>query len=60
MFGSGNVNISTAPLQQIVDAVGTGEIKLRVDKVFDISDAGAAHAYMEANLAAGKVVCVVE
>ncbi|KAJ7454688.1 chaperonin 10-like protein [Mycena latifolia] len=59
MFGSGTVNMSTAPLQQIVDAVDTGEIKLSVDKVFDMANAGEAHAYMEANSAAGKVVCMV-
>ncbi|KAJ6489125.1 chaperonin 10-like protein [Mycena sanguinolenta] len=60
MFGSNSVDMSTAPLQQIVDAVGSGEIPLNVDKVFDIADAGQAHAYMEANSAAGKVVCLVE
>ncbi|KAJ6489096.1 chaperonin 10-like protein [Mycena sanguinolenta] len=53
-------DMSTAPLQQIVDAVGRGEIPLNVDKVFDMADAGEAHAYMEANSAAGKVVCLVE
>jgi NADPH:quinone reductase-like Zn-dependent oxidoreductase len=52
--------MSTAPLQQIIDAVGSGEIKLHVDKVFDIVNAGEAHAYMEANAAAGKVVCLVD
>ncbi|KAJ7510478.1 hypothetical protein B0H11DRAFT_1900779 [Mycena galericulata] len=48
------------PSKQIVDAIGSGEIKLKVDKVFDISKAGDAQAYMEANLAVGKVVCVVD
>ncbi|KAJ7220170.1 chaperonin 10-like protein [Mycena pura] len=60
MFSSNSINLSTAPLQQIVDAVGTGEIKLSVDRVFNIADAGQAHAYMEANSAAGKVVCLVD
>ncbi|KAJ7183214.1 chaperonin 10-like protein [Mycena filopes] len=60
MFGSATVDISTAPLQKIVDAVGSGEIKLGVDKVFDIAKVGDAHAYMEANSAAGKVVCLVD
>ncbi|KAJ7746348.1 chaperonin 10-like protein [Mycena metata] len=60
MFGSGTIDISTAPLQQIVDAVGNGEIKLSLDKVFDIAEVGEAHAYMEANSAAGKVVCLVD
>jgi NADPH:quinone reductase-like Zn-dependent oxidoreductase len=60
MFGSNNVDMSTAPLQQIVDAVASGEIKFSVDKVFDIASAGEAQAYMEANSAAGKVVCLVD
>ncbi|KAJ7841374.1 chaperonin 10-like protein [Mycena olivaceomarginata] len=60
MFGSNNVDMSTAPLQHIVDAVASGEIKFSVDKVFDIASAGEAQAYMEANSAAGKVVCLVD
>ncbi|KAJ7185290.1 chaperonin 10-like protein [Mycena filopes] len=60
MFSSGTVDLSTAPLQRIVDAAGSGEIKLGVDKVFDITEVGEAHAYMEANSAAGKVVCLVD
>ncbi|KAF7354897.1 PKS-ER domain-containing protein [Mycena sanguinolenta] len=60
MFGSDTIDMSTAPLQQIVDAVGSGELTLNVDKVFDIASAGEAHAYMETNSTAGKVVCLVE
>lgn len=60
MFGSNNIDLSTAPLQKIVDAAAAGEMKLNLDKVFKIQDAGDAHAYMEANSAAGKVVCVVD
>ncbi|KAF7360761.1 GroES-like protein [Mycena venus] len=60
MFGSNTIDIYTAPLQRIIDAVGSGEIKLNVDKVFDIASVGEAHAYMEANSAAGKVVCLVD
>ncbi|KAH7916863.1 GroES-like protein, partial [Leucogyrophana mollusca] len=56
MFGSNTIDISAAPLQWVVDAVARGEVKLGVDKVFKIEDAGKAHAYMEANHAAGKVV----
>ncbi|KAF8158942.1 chaperonin 10-like protein [Mycena galopus ATCC 62051] len=60
IFASTTIDMSTAPLQQIVDAVGSGEIKLNVDKVFDIASAGEAQVYMEANSAAGKVVCLVD
>jgi NADPH:quinone reductase-like Zn-dependent oxidoreductase len=60
MFASPTLDIVSVPLQQIVDAVGTGEIKLSVDKVFPMAEAGEAHAYMEANSAAGKIVCLVD
>lgn len=52
--------MATVPFQQIVDAVGRGEIKSVLDKVFKMEDAGEAHAYMEANSAAGKIVCIVD
>ncbi|KAH7913203.1 hypothetical protein BJ138DRAFT_1082016 [Hygrophoropsis aurantiaca] len=60
MFSSGTVDTSTAPLQWIVDGVANGEIKLEIDRVFKMEDAGEAQQHMEANHAAGKVVCVVD
>ncbi|KAF7317111.1 PKS-ER domain-containing protein [Mycena chlorophos] len=60
MFGSDTIVLSEAPLQALVDAVSSGELKVNVDKIFDIADVGQAHAYMEANSAAGKVVCLVD
>lgn len=60
MFGSNVIDMATVPFQQIVDAVGRGEIKSVLDKVFKMEDAGEAHAYMEANSAAGKIVCIVD
>ncbi|KIJ62780.1 hypothetical protein HYDPIDRAFT_93577 [Hydnomerulius pinastri MD-312] len=60
MFSSHTLDISTAPLQYIVDAVAKGEMKAGIDKVFKMEDTGEAHAYMEANKAAGKVVCVID
>lgn len=60
MFGSDAIDVAHAPLQDVVDSVARGEIYLQVDKEFKMEDAGQAHAYMEANSAAGKVVCVVD
>ncbi|KAF7966545.1 hypothetical protein HWV62_37888 [Athelia sp. TMB] len=60
MYGSEALEIAKAPLQRIVDAIAKGEIKLGLDKVFKMADAGEAHAFMEANKAKGKVVCVVD
>ncbi|EGN99162.1 hypothetical protein SERLA73DRAFT_53829 [Serpula lacrymans var. lacrymans S7.3] len=60
MFSSATVDISTAPLQWIVDAAAKGEMPLSLDKVFKLEQASEAHAYMEANSAAGKVVCMID
>jgi len=60
MYGSEAVEIAKGPLQKIVDAIANGEIKLGLDKVFKMEQAGEAHAFMEANKAKGKVVCVVD
>lgn len=59
VYTSEEADLSTAPLQKIIDAVASGKIKLALDKVFKMEDAGLAHQYMEDNGAAGKVVCVV-
>lgn len=60
MFSSDTLDISITPLQDIVDAVAKGDMKAGIDKTFKMEDTGEAHAYMEANKAAGKVVCVVD
>ncbi|KDQ24474.1 hypothetical protein PLEOSDRAFT_1094309 [Pleurotus ostreatus PC15] len=60
MFGSATIDVANAPIQWIVDAASRGELKLNLDKVFKMEEAGAAHEYMESNAAAGKVVCVVD
>lgn len=60
IYSSHYLDISKAPLQWIVDAVAFGELSASLDKVFKMEETGAAHAYMEANSAAGKVVCLVD
>ncbi|EPQ52690.1 Zn-dependent oxidoreductase [Gloeophyllum trabeum ATCC 11539] len=60
MYSSHYLDVSKAPLQWIMDAVARGEVHLGLDKVFKIEEAGAAHEYMEANKASGKVVCLVD
>ena len=60
IYSSHTLDISKAPVQWIVDAIAHGEFGLGLDKVFKMEETGAAHAYMEANSAAGKVVCVVD
>ncbi|KAH9932231.1 GroES-like protein [Fomitopsis serialis] len=57
---SHHLDISKAPLQWIVDAIAFGELNSSVDKVFKMEETAKAHEYMEANKAAGKVVCLVD
>jgi len=57
IFASESIEMSSAPLQWIVDATVSGKVKPSLDKVFKIEQTGEAHAYMESNSAAGKVVC---
>jgi NADPH:quinone reductase-like Zn-dependent oxidoreductase len=43
-------------LQEIVDLVQEGRVHANVDRTFPLDDIAAAHAYMEANRAVGKVI----
>jgi NADPH:quinone reductase-like Zn-dependent oxidoreductase len=45
-----------AELQEIVDLVQEGRLHANVDRTFPLDDITAAHAYMEANRAVGKVI----
>jgi NADPH2:quinone reductase len=39
--------------------IGRGEIELRIDKVFRLSDAASAHKYLEGRMSTGKVLLAV-
>ena len=43
-------------LQEIVDLVEEGQVHANLDRTYALDDMAAAHAYMEANRATGKVV----
>ena len=43
-------------LQEIVDLVEEGQVHANLDRTYALDDIAAAHAYMEANRATGKVV----
>jgi NADPH2:quinone reductase len=49
-------NLSKALLQEFIDDVETGSIKLTIDKVFSLDQVSDAHQYMEDNKAKGKIV----
>ena len=45
-------------IQGLIDAAARGELEVVIDKVFPLSDAAAAHAYIESRAAVGRVVMV--
>lgn len=49
-------NLSKELLQEFIDEVEKGNIKLNGDKVFQLYEVAEAHHYMEDNRAKGKLV----
>ncbi|WP_374655721.1 zinc-binding alcohol dehydrogenase family protein [Phenylobacterium sp.] len=45
-------------IQRLIDEAARGELEVLVDKVFPLSDAAGAHAYIESRAAVGRVVLV--
>ena len=45
-------------IQRLIDEAARGELKVLVDRVFPLSEAAAAHAYIESRQAVGRVVMV--
>ena len=52
-------NISKELLQEFIDDVGKGVIKLNIDRVIGLDDVAEAHQYMEDNKAKGKIVAKI-
>lgn len=52
-------NLSKTLLQEFIDEVTRGNIKLNIDKIFKLSQVAQAHQYMEDNKAKGKIVVVI-
>ena len=49
-------NLSKELLQEFIDDVEKGNIKLNIDKVFQLDQISEAHQYMEDNRAKGKII----
>ena len=56
IYDSGQVTAPAAALQEFIDSVETGRVKLGLGRTFALTDIGAAHALMESNAAGGKLV----
>jgi len=52
-------NLDKSHLQEFIDAVEKGAIKINIDKVFELEQIRDAHTYMETNQAKGKLVVVL-
>ncbi len=53
-------NLSKDLLQEFIVEIERGNIKLNIDKVFDLSEVAQAHQYMEDNKARGKIVVAID
>ncbi len=49
-------NLQKESLQEFIDAVAGGAIKVNIDKRFKLDQIVEAHVYMECNQAKGKIV----
>lgn len=45
-------------IQRLIDDAARGELKVRIDRSFPLSEAAAAHAYIESRAAVGRVILV--
>jgi NADPH2:quinone reductase len=45
-------------VQQLIEDVARGELKVVIDKTFPLSEAAAAHAYIESRKAVGRVLLI--
>ena len=45
-------------IQRLIDDVAKGELKVLIDRTFPLSEAAAAHAYIESRQAVGRVLLI--
>ena len=45
-------------IQRLIDEAARGELKVVIDKTFPLSEAAAAHAYIESRQAVGRVLLI--
>lgn len=57
-YGGEASNLPSFVLQEYLDAVAAGRLQVPVHKIYSMEDIQQAHADMEANVAAGKLVVV--
>jgi NADPH2:quinone reductase len=45
-------------IQRLIDEAARGELKVIIDRTFPLSEAAAAHAYIESRQAVGRVLLI--
>jgi len=45
-------------IQTLIDEAARGELKVLIDRTFPLSEAAAAHAYIESRQAVGRVLLI--
>jgi NADPH:quinone reductase-like Zn-dependent oxidoreductase len=55
-YAGDNADFMTMPLQELVDRIAAGSLRVQVGRVFHLDDIIAAHRCMEENKAGGKIV----
>lgn len=58
VYAGGVPEFMAMPLQDLVEQVEQGELKVPIGKVFQLEDIVEAHRMMDANTAGGKIVCL--
>jgi NADPH2:quinone reductase len=43
-------------IADLIERVASGELRVHIDRTFDLADAASAHAYIESRQAFGRVV----
>jgi NADPH:quinone reductase len=56
VYDSGQIRIDQESFQQFIQQVEAGLIKLNISQTFPLNEIAAAHAFMESNSGAGKIV----
>ncbi|MXV51152.1 zinc-binding dehydrogenase [Pedobacter sp. HMF7647] len=58
VYDTGQIRVDNQSFQQFIDEVTEGKIKLRIGKIFQLTEIQEAHRLMDRNAAGGKIVVV--
>ena len=59
VYMGGSIDLAKELLQEFIDEVKKGTVKLNIDRIFNLDDVPLAHQYMEESKHSGKLVVLV-